>query len=195
VLVTVACGFAVAAFALASSAIRGGETSRSEEQAAQAVPAAPSAEIGLLQRRRIEADAVTADVASSPVAEMADLQQARRVPLAAASQGWLAPGRHDSVCFVRNGHVSCPPLATLAAEDVAVAITKDESGVRVDGIAVDGVQEVTLRLADGRQLTKPVSQNTFAFSGLEAEHPVEAVWSGPHGEHNQPLPDLSARGK
>jgi hypothetical protein len=123
-----------------------------------------------------------------------DAQSARRVVFSSRETGWLIPGdgaHAGTVCLLAHGNMGCPSVSVLRERGATAGIGWRDNEIRVQGIAVDGIDHVEIVGGDGASRNVPVIDNAFAI-GL-VTWPREMRVAGPHGAVTQPFgPDLSA---
>jgi hypothetical protein len=105
---------------------------------------------------------------------------ARRVRLPTDLHGFVWP-MSNGVCYSSPGPSGCYPIDLLRKSGVLVGIefSGDSRIVRVFGIAIDGVETVTLALADRTQLTATVTDGAFYVDATD--DPIQARWTMPDG--------------
>ena len=168
----------------------------SEAAPAASIEPALAAGVALMRRAQTEADAIPA---SLPVvfsqASGANLALARRVADGEGAEAWIVPG-NGSTCILAQvrqyrigGAVCTTTAAALAGElNVQSASAQLPGAELVAGMTPDGVESVTMSLADGSTVSAPVRENIYLALIHGAVDSMSAA--GPQGALS--IPSMSA---
>jgi hypothetical protein len=161
----------------------------SEAPPASAVEPALLDAFALMRRGQTQADVIPASVQPAfSQASGANPALARRVSDGAGTEAWLVPGNGSACILARapayaiGGAVCVPTASARAGElDVQGASSQLPGGELVAGVVPDGVESVTLHLADGSSLEAPVREGVYlalvrgAVTSIAASGPGVAI--------------------
>jgi hypothetical protein len=159
----------------------------SEAAPASSIEPTLSAAFALMRRPQTQADMIPASIqVAFSQASGANPLLARRVSDSAGEEAWLIPGNGSACILARvprygiGGAVCVPADAARAGElDVQSASTQLPGSELVAGVVPDGVDAVTLHLADGGAVAAPVSEDIYLALVHGAIDSISA--SGPQG--------------
>lgn len=113
----------------------------------------------------------------------------RRVDVPGASGPVFVWPAERSVCYADRGGASCKPVRVIrkaGGVDVSVSGGGMQIGAGtalISGIALDGIDEVTIARARQREITAPVVDNIFvAELGAGASKRTKVTWTDAEGE-------------
>lgn len=166
-----------------------------EAPRADAVPPGLAERFAVLRRPRNARDELQGEVGRVTAAHStesfgANVHLARRV--ADAHGGlFLVPGRTGACLVSADGGTTCNAIESAREMQVLGTTTGIGHGFsdgeyNVAGIAVDGVDSVTLHMADGRALDLPVANNVYT-TDVKGE-PESVEWDGPDGHRELAVP-------
>jgi hypothetical protein len=159
-----------------------GETQRTSVGPDRAGQSAAAAHLASLRRARAESDLIPPSLSGSPLLAdgVADVPSARHADVGNPREdAWIVPSGHDRVCLVVVGTLTCPDARYIASRGVAPSLAWRGQDFFVAGIAVDGIPDVEVELADGRTAVARVSSNAFELHTTTP--PLRVRWNGPDG--------------
>lgn len=180
------CGVALAGAVSAGSGTDGPVPPASEAPPANSVEPTLSAAFALLRRTQTQADAIPASTVAFSQASGANPLLARRVSDGQGAEAWLVPGNATACILARVprygiGGAVCMPVSSARAGqlDVQSASSQLPGSELVAGAMPDGVESVTLHLADGSSVEAAVREDTYLALVRGAVNSITA--SGPEG--------------
>lgn len=145
--------------------------------------------------RRAPTAGDTAPFADRPLPDGAAASLARRGTSSPTGHPYyLVPSKEGLCILAENGGGGCTSASQAVQGDLIVSVCERglaAGSVRLAGMFPDGVQEITLSLADGSQASVPVSSNTLVTDvpvTVPGQVPVKATWTTKDGIQGQPVP-------
>jgi hypothetical protein len=118
-----------------------------------------------------------------------DLTRSRRVDLGTHGPVYLWP-KSGGVCYGSPGGTGCVPVQLIRQRGIALALKGtihradlQYVGVRLFGIARDGIDSVRIGFADGRETAVSVTDNVFLAD--VGDMPQDIRWTDADGDHRE----------
>jgi hypothetical protein len=151
--------------------------------------------LGVLRRPQVASDRIRIEPDSMGAVDPQpgeNITESRRATFAdGAVHVWP---KRNGACFSTQGVSSCADAQDLAEREVLIGIYRGAAVgngvVRLAGVAVEGVDSLTVGLSGGREVEVATRDNMFLVD-LD-EPPLVVRWNGPSGAKSEKLPELSA---
>lgn len=162
---------------------------------AMSVPPGLAERFGILRRGRTARDELPAEMAarmeSHPTWDFGANPRLGRRASAAHGGLFVVPGSGGVCLLAGEGSGTCNTTDAAQRGEVLGTTTGlahgyEEGEYRVSGIAADGVDQVVLRMADGRSFDLPVSGNVYTID--VTGEPASVAWDGADGHHELAVP-------
>jgi hypothetical protein len=153
------------------------------------ITSAARADIAQLRRTRSTADAVPAVLNDSPLTVDAVPETSRRIQVSGNRAGWLMAGKEaGQLCYVTLGASTCDDATVLENSGLLWSLNaRPGEPTRLEGVAADGISDISAVFSDGSTAAATVSGNGFVLVVPDGKRPDQLAWSGAKGSGTVPL--------